>query len=243
MHNIITFSVGVIVCLYGLMFLAFGIAIFRQVSPTKPTRYTGLSPSQNVYLRTEVLPLNPSLYSPLGGTNCVHWDIRVWSSNSTARGSSSSIIHHESAGREFFISGEGGPIRVRLSLRCSPPISVEAVELSQDFVTYSDQQHLGKSFSCSTSEEYVHQRKISTTQTGIIPKSLTLEEKCICPGQILHIWGNMGGNREVTPTLEATMISAKGASYHWLQGSIAIMAGMFLLYVGLGLVMVGLQGP
>jgi hypothetical protein len=222
--------------------LGFGVAKFRQVFTAKPTPGTGLSPGQDVYLCAEVIPQNPSLNSPLGGANCVHWSLKVWAVNANSRGSSSSIVHQESEGQEFFIRSESGPIRVRFGLQYLPSISVEAVELTQNFVTYSDQQHIGKKFSYATSEEYVRRHNIVTKQMGVIPKSLTLEEKSICPGQALHIWGKISENSEEMPTLEATMISAKGASFHWLHGSIAVLASIFLLYVGSGLILACLQG-
>ena len=243
MHDIITFLVGLIVCLFGLMLLGFGVAKFRQVFTAKPTPSTGPPPGQDVYLRAEVMPQNPSLHSPLGRTNCVHWAVKVWASNATFRGTSSSIIHHESEGQEFFIRGESGPIRVRYGLRYLPAISAELMELSRDFVTYSDQQGMGKKFSRDTSEEYIRRHNVATKQMGVIPKSLTLEEKSICPGQVLHIWGKMSGSRDETTTLEATMISAKGALHHWIEGSIAVMAGITFLYVGSGLILAGIQGP
>ncbi len=242
MHDLITFSVGLIVCLFGLMLLGFGVAKFRQVFTAKPTPVTGLSPGQDVYLRAEVMPQNPALHSPLGGANCAHWAVKVWSARANARGSSSSIIHEESEGREFFIRAENGPIRVRFGLGYLPAISAEPVELSRDFVTYFDEQHMGKKFSRATSEEYIRRHNITTKQMGVIPKSLTLEEKSICPGQALHIWGRMSESSDGTPTLEATMISAKGASFHWGNGAIVILAGIFLLYIGSGLLSAGLAG-
>ncbi|MDL5054794.1 hypothetical protein QQ056_14740 [Oscillatoria laete-virens NRMC-F 0139] len=171
MHDLFTFSVGLIVCLFGLMLLGFGVAKFRQVFTAKPTPVTGLSPGQDVYLRAEVMPQNPALHSPLGGANCAHWVVKVWSARANARGSSSSIIHQESEGREFFIRGESGPIRVRFGPRYLPAISADLVELSRDFVTYFDEQHMGKKFSRATSEEYISRHNITTKQMGVIPKA------------------------------------------------------------------------
>lgn len=243
MPGIITFSFGLIVCLFGLMLLGFGAAKFRQVFTAKLTPGKRLSPRQDVYLRAEVMPQIPSLHSPLGGANCVHWGVKVRAVNANARGASTSIIHQRSEGYEFLIRGESGPIHVRLGLRHLPPNRVELVELTQAFVTYFDQTHVGKRFSYATSEEYIRRHNIATKRMGFIPKSLTLEEKSICSGQFLHVWGKMSENSQKMPTLEATMISATGATSHWLQGVIAILSGIFLLYVGSGLMMVGQQGP
>jgi hypothetical protein len=242
MHGIITFSVGLIVCLFGLMFLGYGVAKFRQVFTAKPTPGSGLFASKYVYLCAEVAPQNPSLHSPLGKAKCVYWGVKVWAANANARGSSSSILHQESEGHEFLVRCESGAIRVRFGLRYLPPVSAESVELTQDFVTYSDQQHMGKAFSCPASEQYIRRHGIAAKQMGVIPKSLMLEEKSICPGQVLHIWGRMNGCAEEMSTLEATMISAKGALSHWLRGATAVLAGIVVSYVGLGLMRAGIQG-
>jgi hypothetical protein len=243
MRDIITFSVGLIVCFFGLMFLGFGAAKFRQVFTAKPTPSAALSPGQDVYLRAEVMPQNPSLHSPLGRANCVYWSVKARANNATLRGTDSAIIHHKSEGQDFFIRGESGPIRVRFGPRYLPAISAEPVVLSRGFITYFDQQGMGRKFSHGSSAEYIRRHNIATKQMGVIPKSVTLEETSICPGQVLHIWGQMGERRNETTTLEATMISAKGASHHWIEGSIAVLAGMIFVYVGSGLILAGTQGP
>jgi len=233
--HLITFGTGGFVLVFGVLLLLYAFAQGRQLLSFKTVCINKLLPREAACLKGLVMPMNALLTSPLGKVDAVYWQVLIQTGHSKLRGGSSyALVDQKYLGDNFLIRDDSAEIPVRFG-DPRDGVSVDLLQLSIDLCSYEDQRTMIQSFSYKKSEDYLKERSELRGLKFSKHNSLRLSEKSICEGQELFVWGSVEKNAEGKAFFKASLISDSGPWHQGLKSLVALLAGLFLIQMGLGL--------
>ncbi|BDM78560.1 hypothetical protein [Acaryochloris marina] len=164
--------------------------------------------------------------TPISQTACIAYEFFILEPrNNTKEGDSFAFLHRQSRGRW------------NLSVQTSRgQVQVKPTELELDHIHFEDRQDLWSEFTESRSVSLLAEQKITLKHklTGT-RRTLILREKVIRNGDVIRVLGRQKHSNQL-PLLEDAIVTDKPISRVILESSLALLAGLFVLGVGISLI-------
>lgn len=164
--------------------------------------------------------------TPLSQTSCIAYEFFILEPrNSPKGGTSYAFLHRQSQGQwNLSVQTPRGQIQVKPS------------ELDLDHIHFEDRQDLWNEFTETRSLSLLAEQEITLKHklTGT-RRTLILREKVIRNGDAIRVLGRQKHNNRL-PLLEDAIVTDKPISRVILESSLALVAGVFALGLGISLI-------
>lgn len=163
--------------------------------------------------------------TPLSQTPCIAYEFFILEPRNSHRGTSYAFLHRQSRGQwNLSVQTSRGKVQVKPS------------ELDLDHIHFEDRQDLWNEFTESRSLSLLAEQEITLKQklTGI-RRTLILREKVIRYGDEVRVLGRQKHSNQ-SPLLADALVTDKPISRVILESSIALLAGIFVLGLGINLI-------
>ncbi len=233
-NQLLSWGAAGLILIFGFLLLIFAFAQGRQILSSRLVSVSELLNGKVGCIKGQVKPLAPILSSPLGKVKSVYWQILIETAQGHIRGTSWAIVDEKIMGDRFLIGDQTAEIPVHFR-EPREGLSVDSLALSKDLCTYQDQRSFIQPFARQQSASYLKERSQLKQLKYSQKWSLRISEMAICEGQELFVWGSLAKNAEGQPYFLASMISDRSSWQQRLKALGALLAGLFLIQLGLGI--------
>ncbi|MGR3275570.1 hypothetical protein ACSYAD_10685 [Acaryochloris marina NIES-2412] len=213
----------VIVMGVGACYIGFRGLQLTILAPSYHPRRRGRMIAQGTACATHP---NEVQITPLSQTSCIAYEFFILEPrNNTKGGSSFAFLHRQSRGQwNLSVQTPRGQVQVKPS------------ELDLDHIHFEDRQDLWQEFTESRSLSLLAEQEITLKHklTGT-RRTLILREKVIRNGDAIRVLGRQKHSNQ-SPLLEDAIVTDKPIRRVILESSLTLLAGVFVLGLGINLI-------